>query len=560
MLYLFIARCVRSAALMALCICAALFFHAGCGGNTSDTNFDESINVGSVEDLIFGDSYAGYLAVHLEEGMEARFEDDSKSLYSKSGDARIDSVREVLDGFPELQLKRSVEMTSEKVDEVRAHLEKLSGKNLLDWNSVYYIAVEEPAEALELYNELRGTDGIQNVYPKLIPKMQSLNTTPSLESLQGYLYSEATHGGLNAQAAWNVGANGNGVYVVFNESGINLDHEDLGLSKTYYQQGGSMFYDPDCAPGIPPAIIGDCQAHIAHGTAGAGVVVGQDNSHGVTGMAPDAHYLNAHLRSTIPGIIVPSTDGIDTGSHVDDDIEAGSIWVLPVAEDLQGGFNGNAPVTVMADVFAAVEQASAYGVTVVLGAGNGDVDLDNQSLYSSYPFLIDITQNDSSGILVGASWGTGNNKDRADFSNCGSPVDMFAWGSGVVTTGYQYGEYAWEGGMVITPPNTDVNAFFVNNHGGTSAATAMVAGAAVSIQSHFKNTANMKSYLMPSKIKEFLIDSGVTQGDAGCNIGKQPRIDVAIGYVNQFVATTLPLHPKFVSGDIMSEQEMLALR
>ena len=119
MVRMFIAGCVRSVALMALCICAALFFHAGCGGGASGDNIDESISVGSVEDLIFGDSYAGYLAVHLDEGIEARFEDESKALYSRSGDSRIDSVREVLGDYPDLELKRPVETTPDKVDEVR---------------------------------------------------------------------------------------------------------------------------------------------------------------------------------------------------------------------------------------------------------------------------------------------------------------------------------------------------------------------------------------------------------------------------------------------------------
>ena len=102
---------------------------------------------------------------------------------------------------------------------------------------------------------------------------------------------------------------------MFNEPGINFDHEDLGTVLDYHFNDGNMWDDPDCAPGIQNIAGTDCQFEIAHGVAGAGIVVGQDNNHGVTGFAPDAHYLNVPVRAGASGYILPATDGIDTGGH-----------------------------------------------------------------------------------------------------------------------------------------------------------------------------------------------------------------------------------------------------
>jgi hypothetical protein len=79
----------------------------------------------------------------------------------------------------------------------------------------------------------------------------------------------------------------------------------------------------------------------------------------------------------------------------------------------------------------------------------------------------------------------------SSFSNCGAPVDLYAWSQGVVTTAYPYGgstgPYYWTPTGSNDPPNDDNNAYFTNRFGGTSSATAMVAGAAALVQSYTKS-------------------------------------------------------------------------
>lgn len=544
--------------MMASCVVAAFFLYAGCGGTSAvPEESEKSLNVNGVERLIYGDSYAGYLVVHLDESIGARLSEE-KILYSRNGDLRVDSIQYAIGRYSSVEIERSVSATEDEVDESREHLERLSGRGLADWNSIYYVKTPDKDAAAELLGELRETPGVQTAYPAMRPVPFGLESTPSLTGLQGYLYAEASSGGLNAQAAWDAGAKGDGVYLIFNESGINFDHEDLGLQANLMIFGGNYLYEPDCAPGFPQVIAGDCDEFIAHGTSGAGIVVGVDNGHGVTGFAPLAHYVNAPLRSGIAEILKPSTDGIDTPSIMDTDVEPGSIWILPVGEDLSDLDIGQVPVDIMPQTFAAIEQAIAYGVTVIVGAGNGSVNLDDPGLYAMGDFFVDLSQEDSGAITVGAS--SGADKAKAGFSTCGSSVDVFAWGQGVVTAGFPYGEYAWNGANPPVPPNADDNSYFVDNYGGTSAATAMIAGAAALVQSYVKNSIGGKKYLMPLKMREILVDSGVPQTDGGCNIGKQPRVDAAMELVDGYLGGVLPQFPELAAGETMTFDRMKQLR
>ena len=66
---------------------------------------------------------------------------------------------------------------------------------------------------------------------------------------------------------------------------------------------------------------------------------------------------------------------------------------------------------------------------------------------------------------------------KMSFSTYGSRVDLQAWGTGVVTTGY--GDLAEYGG--------DKNQRYTDTFDGTSSAAACVAGAVVLLQSYAKN-------------------------------------------------------------------------
>ena len=568
----------KGAIAMWISIAITFFIFSGCGGHYQ-SKFTEpeapEENVGAptsitLKEMIHGESYAGELVVHFKESLKVRLSQDTQ-LYSAAGlDGELAPVQGVLDLHPTAELKRVARAPAEEVDAARARLERLSGKKLADFNSIYHLKADDPEEAFSLLQELKGTPGVEKVYPRLQAYPSSLDTTPSLVEHQTYLLDEAVYGGLNAQAAWDAGVKGEGVYVVDNELGVNFDHEDLGLVADHFYNGGNYINQPYCAPGIPPALP-NCDSWITHGTAVAGIMVAQDNGHGVTGFAPDAYFLHATMDSGTSGMLRISTDGIDDPlTHGDDDIEPGTIWVIEVqlpGKYTVGGCGGQTvndqygcvPTELWPEDFAAIQQATAYGVTVVSASGNGQMDFDNEDLYTGqYDFAHNLAHEDAGSIMVGASWGA--NESMIFYSNCGSRVNSFAWGQGVVTTGYSYGMYGWYGITPPVPPNDETNSYFIDNFGGTSSAAALVGGAAALVQSYVKQQVGPRRYLMPVKVRELIVGSGVAQADGGCNIGTQPRLDVAMNLVDAFLTQVRSQYPELDSGELLTVDRMISMR
>lgn len=566
-------------------LCLALFFVASCGGGSSSgstdadgTGPDASLgDINSIEQMIYTDAYAGELVVYFDDDLGVRINfdevfDTSKAtndveLAVTSATNQIDQIvpiQEFIEARPALRIARFAEASPEVVDRRRAKLERLSGKDLTDWNSVYTIEEGDPDEAVLLLRELNDTYGVAKAYPRLKPGPSDLWTTPSLTVHQEYLNDEATYGGLNAQYAWSAGITGANMYVVDNEPGMNFDHEEFSLVKDDFEDGGNFFYTPSCAPGFPEE-LSDCDSWIAHGTAVTGILIAGHNSHGIDGFAPDAYYIQGSMSGGVSADLysVAQPGGM---------LEPGAIWLLEV--QLAGKYNtsgvcsgdaeaqyGCMPVEMWPDVFDQIEVASAYGVTVIEGAGNGQMNLNNPDLYSGdgWDFAKDLSYEDSGAVMVGASEGA--NEAKVFFSNCGSRVNNFAWGLDVVTTAYPYGLYMWEGTTPPLPPNDTTDAYFMDNFGGTSAATALVGGAAVLIQDYARTQLGHRRYLMPAKMREILTGSGVAQTDtSGCNIGMQPRIDQAFGLVNTFVTSTMASYPELAADEQLTEPQMLALR
>lgn len=595
------------------CIIAALFLFAGCGsgGSSGDQNTaaqDTSLGQATdVESLMHTSAYAGKLVVHFDESLKVRLQSDSTTaskvasasqisnmllqpssrmtvqtltigriLFSAAGQdtatATVAAVQQVLDAHPTMMLQRSIAAPAAEVERQREKLEHLSGQKMPDWNSVYRIDAKDPAEAVKLMHDLAATPGVKYVYPQFKGVLLgALDSTPSLTGLQGYLYDEATHGGLNASAGWSAGTHGENVYVVDNEPWMNFDHYDLQpLTKDLWWNGGNYLDTPDCATTPPPS---DCDSAMAHGTAVAGILIAKDNSHGVTGFSPAANFILGPMRGSAQDELVKATNGVvDPNNHSEDDIEPGSVWIFE--NGAYGKYSnpsctpewdsaceyGEVPVELWPDVFNAIKQATAYGVTVIEGAANGSMNLNNPDLYTgSWSFVHNMATDDAGAIMVGAS--EGSDEKKISFSNCGTRVNTFAWGQGVVTTGYPYGPYKWNGTTQPIAPNTDSNAYFVDMFGGTSAATAMVAGVAVQIQSYARGKLGHKRYLMPLKMRQIIVNSGVSQKDtSGCNIGKQPRVDVALQTVDTFLTQVNSQYPELAADEQLTDAKMVALR
>ncbi len=444
---------------------------------------------------------------------------------------------------------------ADKLDKLRARLEARSGMKLADFNSIYMIEAKDPDTALALYNELKVQPGVKKIYPAPKNSYPGITSVPALTGLQGYLYPDSTSGGLNAQAAWAAGIRGENVQVVDMEAGWNYDHEDLSID-----QNGFVF-KPQCTlNSSDPA----CPSAIAHGTSVAGIIASLDNGHGTTGFAPNVNFGIAGIPhpATLGGSLLDLIDG-DLG---DGEMNPGAIFLIETG--VPGGLGncsdsnqyGCVPTTAYPVNYNAVEYAIAAGITVVEGGGNGSVNLDDPSVYDSVE--VNLSQNDVGSIIVGSSMGA-NHQKRID-TNFGNRVNVYAWGDRIVTTGYPYtgSPYIWQDTGGTNPPNTETNAYYTNMFGGTSAAAAMIAGASALVQSYAKQQLGHPAtrYLMPLKMREILVNSGVPQQGGGGNIGKQPRIDVAMGLVDQFLATVHAQYPQLASDEQLTEAETITLR
>lgn len=288
--------------------------------------------------------------------------------------------------------------------------------------------------------------------------------TPDFVTRQGYL--DPAPGGVDARFAWTKpGGRGDGVRVIDLEWGWNFTHEDL-LASSGGLLDGSNSSDTD------------------HGTAVLGVIGGDLNGFGITGIAP-----NSEL-SAISFIGNASATAIRKAA---DRLGPGDVILLeihrPGPAATGSGQQGYIAIEWWPDDFAAILYATSRGIIVVEAAGNGGQDLDDP-LYDTpgagfpagwtNPF--DRANAQCGAILVGAGApppGThGNNhgadRSRLGFSNHGSAVDVQGWGREVTTTGRSWG--------VADLHNGGGNAWYTDQFSGTSSASPIVVGACAAMQ------------------------------------------------------------------------------
>jgi subtilisin family serine protease len=400
--------------------------------------------------------------------------------------------------IPDLSVFYQVEAPEELLDELAERFRQM--------NFVEAAYVRPPIELP--YFPVRGL----SVLPAEPPTI-----SPNFTSLQDYL--DAAPGGIDAKFAWTIsGGRGTNVNIIDIERDWLVSHEDL------FQNLGGLI------SGSPSGTVNDRN----HGTAVLGVIGGDDNGFGITGIAPDAY-----VRCISPSL------GFDAAIKLAADILNPGDIILLEAQVYGPRYNfqpsspssqlGMIPVQYYPATYAAITYATVIrGVIVVEAAGNGSEDLDDP-LYSIpqpqigilvSPFNRNIGDNAS--IIVGAGAppiGTngidnGPDRSRLAFSNFGSCVDVQGWGAEVMTCGYGNKQ----GG-------SDERFWYTDKFGGTSAASPMVVGALACIQGILKATG--KPLLTPIAARQLLQNNGSVQQSApgrpsSQRIGNRPNLFLAI--------------------------------
>ena len=269
-------------------------------------------------------------------------------------------------------------------------------------------------------------------------------------------------------------AHGNGIKVAVIEHAAYVNHEDL-VNRTIGEAGQTQLLvisDP-----IDPN----------HGTAVLGVIGAEQNSIGVTGIAPACQLRFYPIVSREEGnrLYNALTNAIV-------DLSEGDVVNMSI------GLGGGNTIVSDPTVFTLVQVGTAAGITFVASAGN------SASPVVTAPEGVD--GGDSGAIIVGACWPgfqvgqltdaisrpgpvIGFNYCRLNFSNFTDPeaqapagqVHMSAWGTGVTTVGY--GDL-FNGDNVSSDP-LQVNKLrsYTAAFNGTSSAAPIIAGFCARMQS-----------------------------------------------------------------------------
>ncbi|WP_020062823.1 S8 family peptidase [Bacillus sp. 123MFChir2] len=347
-----------------------------------------------------------------------------------------------------------------------------SPSNLLNY---YVIQSSKHIQAEVLVEKLKQSSLIEDVYIKELenstpPEVQMPNLLlnpyddPRFEN-QGYL-KEAPYG-INAPYAWSIkGGDGKGITFTDMEYGWLLDHEDLKNQNIELISGKNT------------------DAHAGHGTSVLGIVSAEDNQIGNIGIAP---------KATVKVVSQIRDDGsnnkADAILSAVNHLHAGDVLLLEAQSSYEGYRDKYLPVEVQPDVFDAIRTGTDKGIVIIEAGANGWNDLDEFKNKDGKKVLNRNSKDfkDSGAIMVGAALSTIPH-GRSWFSNYGSRIDVYGWGQNVDTTSAE--------------PNKSAKNLYTSSFNGTSSASPIIAGAAVSLQSIAKE--HLGQPYKPSELRDIL--------------------------------------------------------
>lgn len=368
-------------------------------------------------------------------------------------DERLGPWEDLRAGFGELRLRRV--FTSIRTDRLHVLVDRAR-----ELDSTYqpanfgaYFAVDaRPGTDLDaLAKVLTSWDTVEVAYvdrPGPDPVVNALDDPRS--SNQGYL--DPAPDGIDAEYAWGfAGGDGAGQRIVDLERGWTFNHEDLTVHGATLLHGTLL----DSSRG--------------HGTSVLGQLCAADNTLGCVGIAPNVDSVDvvSFHGSTRPDAIVAALDSLSFGDVL---LLEAQVWV-PGFPNLLG------PIEILDADYEAIRLATALGVIVVEAGGNGTnngspppLALDTYTNGAGLAILNRDPANpdfrDSGAIIVTAATSAAPHA-RLAYGPHGRRIDCYGWGQNIDT---------------CDSNDAGATALYRTNFGGTSGASPIVAGAALSVQ------------------------------------------------------------------------------
>jgi len=395
----------------------------------------------------------------------------------------------------------------------------------------FQLTLQPGTDAAALLEELKRLPSVEIAEPAPLSQPPSA-ITPDFTGNQGYL--DAVSGGIDALFSFTIpGGNGSGVKIYDVEYNWLQTHEDLSKAS-----GVTLLLNPgdsNFPPGFPGCPAPCDSLNRDHGTAVLGELIADNDAKGVTGISWDANIGLAPANTSNLGYNPANAIllAVDAGS-------AGDVILLEQQTPVCG-LSDFGPIEWLPATFDAIQTAVASGFVVVEAAGNGGVNLDQAACGITF----DRTVLDSGAIIVGAGRPPNTpivtplvDRERELFSTYGSRVDVQGWGSFVMTTGY---------GFFYTNPDDPTNPdfWYRATFGGTSSASAMVAGAVADLQGIALNQSGVP--LTSTQIRTLLVQTGSPQaGNTAEQIGPRPDLRQATAQLtNVAIEVAIDIKPGF---------------
>jgi subtilisin family serine protease len=407
----------------------------------------------------------GFLIIRLKAGSAPNLNVDLATAADESGATQVSETLRAFSLRAQPLLDSETAARLRKLEQKTANHKFAPSHSLSDYWRVDVRGI--PDRVQEIQEALSRLPDVESVYREKSVSNPVMAGDDVHSTLENFL--DAAPIGVDARWAWTrPNGDGSGMHFIDLENSWNLDHEDLPTSKLIFNDNDFIF-------------VGD------HGTAVIGIVAGVDNKVGIVGIAPNVKSVrlvsywddDCPFQQNIYGALAAAIVA-DPPPHVlliEAQIGAPE---LPVETD-SGCFN-------------LIRLAVANGIIVIEAAANGDQDLD--------PHLGE----DSGAILVGAAEsGTLHNRSiwgQGQGSNFGSRVTCYAWGDSIVSAGF--GDLNSGSG----------NQAYTKTFGGTSGASAIIAGCALLLQGLY--VAAHGSPMLPEQMRDLLSNphTGTAQGTA----------------------------------------------